>query len=358
MTPANASAASRCSAPSRSPSPPSPVFPGAELARIATAGAIFATSSPAAGSQASATLANTTAPTASPHGHPEDELSGPDESLPLGLMAVGDYASPIAAQEHGLVILAMGQPYWLVPTADRFVLLVETAVFAPALLQLQRFRRESLHWPPAPLTNANAPAIDFLTPALWVLLIVATFLTQSNYPTLRLVGALESHALFNRAEWWRPVTALFLHADAGHLVANAGSGFLVFLAVLATFGRLRGWLLVTCAAIVGNIAAAAAQARSPYSSIGASTAIFGGLGLLTGRAIAVARHAPPHQRAKAVWVSLGTGLCVLALYGAGGPNVDLGAHLGGFISGLLIGLTTRQQPPAKIDGPPSAQTCQ
>jgi len=137
---------------------------------------------------------------------------------------------------------------------------------------------------------------------------------------------------------------LFLHADAGHVVSNALSGLLVFTAVLQTLGRLRGWLLIAAAALVGNLAVAAINYPAPYRSLGASTAIFAGVGLLTGRALrVVARSEHPH-RWRALFVALASGLIVLALYGAGGVHIDLGAHVTGFIAGLAAGYLVIAQP--------------
>jgi membrane associated rhomboid family serine protease len=109
------------------------------------------------------------------------------------------------------------------------------------------------------------------------------------------------------------------------VISNALSGLLVFSAVLSTVGRARGWLLLLVASLLGNLAVAAANYPAPYSSVGASTAIFAGVGLLTGRAIRIAwRSVHPH-RWRAMFTPFAAGATVLALYGAGGQRVDVGA---------------------------------
>jgi rhomboid protease GluP len=121
------------------------------------------------------------------------------------------------------------------------------------------------------------------------------------------------------------------------VISNALGGLLVFPAVLSSSGRLRGWLLLLLASVAGNLAVAAANYPGPYSSLGASTAIFAGVGLLTGRAIRVGwRSAHPH-RWRAMFAPFAAGLTVLALHGAGGQRVDVGAHLTGFVAGLALG---------------------
>jgi membrane associated rhomboid family serine protease len=133
------------------------------------------------------------------------------------------------------------------------------------------------------------------------------------------------------------VTALFLHADASHVTSNALGGLLVFSATLSTFGWLRGWTLLAIASVVGNLAVAAVNFPQPYISVGASTAIFAGVGLLTGRAVRVAWRSSHPYRWRAMFVPLAAGLTVLALHGAGGQRVDVGAHLTGFLAGVVFG---------------------
>jgi rhomboid protease GluP len=172
---------------------------------------------------------------------------------------------------------------------------------------------------------------------LWAVCVLVIFNYSVARPAWVDHGALNSAAMFDRGEWWRALTALFLHADAAHVVSNALSGLLVFSAVGSTLGRLRGWLLLFIASIFGNVAVAAANHPGPYSSIGASTAIFAGVGLLTGRAIRVAWRSDHPHRWRAMFGPFAAGMTVLALHGAGGQRVDVGAHLAGFVAGLVAG---------------------
>jgi membrane associated rhomboid family serine protease len=170
-----------------------------------------------------------------------------------------------------------------------------------------------------------------------VLAVFAVFWAQGEWPGLTDAGLLDAERVFGQDEWWRAGSALWLHGDLGHLVANAGGGVLVFSAVVATFGFGAGWALIGAAAAAGNIAAVVLQHGERYRSLGASTAIFAGLGLLAGRAIRVmGRSGHPH-RWRTMGVPLAAGLIVLGLYGAGGVEVDVLAHATGFGAGLLAG---------------------
>lgn len=260
------------------------------------------------------------------------------EQVPTDLVEAGAYPTVEAGFDHGLVVLAMGQPYWLVPHDGSFCLLVEPHALIDAREQLARFDRESIGWPPRPIKkNLPARKTELLTPMLWCLLLLAVFWLQGEWPGWTDAGAIDAQAVFNRGEWWRLGTALFLHADTAHVVANTLSGLLVFSAVLSTMGRLRGWLLLALASVAGNLAVTALHYPGSYRSLGASTAVFAGLGLLTGRAVGVVRQAERQCRWRAMFAPFGAGLTVLALYGAGGMNIDVAAHITGFAAGIILG---------------------
>jgi membrane associated rhomboid family serine protease len=273
-------------------------------------------------------------------------MSSPDlpaeatsERVPGDLAEAGVYPTSTEGFDHGLVVLAMGESYCLVPSDTGYRLLVEPPALAAVRAQLACFDRESVGWPPRPMAE-NPPAWKFelFTPLLWALVVLAVFWGQGAWPgSWEEAGALDTRAVFDHGEWWRLGTALFLHADVGHLVSNVFSGIFVFAAVFSTIGRRRGWLLLALAAIAGNLAAAALNYPGPYQSLGASTAIFAGLGLLTGRAIRVLRRTGQPHRWRAVFVPLAAGLTLLGLYGAGELHTDVGAHVTGFAAGLTLG---------------------
>ena len=259
-------------------------------------------------------------------------------ALESDLVEAGVYATMAEADEHGLVMLAAGHAYWVDENAGQFRLLVEPPAMTAARHHLAAYDRERLTWPPPPIVDPWRPGKgDRLTPLLWCASVLILFNVSHNSPAWFDRGALDSQAVFGGGEWWRIFTALFLHADAGHVISNALSGILVFSATLSTFGRLRGWALLLVASAIGNLAVAGINFPGPYSSVGASTAIFAGVGLLTGRAICVAWRSRHPHRWRAMFGPLAAGLTVLALHGAGGQRVDVGAHLTGFCAGLALG---------------------
>jgi rhomboid protease GluP len=261
------------------------------------------------------------------------------DEAPVELAEAGVYPTAAAGFEHGLVALAMGQAYWLVFSESGYRLLVEPPALASVREQLACFDRESAGWPPPPAVDRPAlPRAERLTPLVWGIVVLAVYSVQSALPgAWEEAGALDTQALFDRGEWWRVGTALFLHADLGHVLANVVSGFFVFSALTSTIGRLRGWLLLALASVGGNLAVAALNYPGPYRSIGASTAVFAGLGLLTGRAVRALHRENEQRRWRAVFVPLAAGVTLLGLFGAGGLRTDVVAHATGFAAGLILG---------------------
>ena len=149
----------------------------------------------------------------------------------------------------------------------------------------------------------------------------------------------------------RLVTALTLHSDWAHVAGNTLFGGL-FLAILA--GRLGvgvGALCFVATGAAGNFANVLYYGTQ-HVSVGASTGVFGLVGVLSGLA-AWQRHqtAPPRRGA---WVAFAAGLGIVAMLGTGGPRVDLSAHVFGLIAGTAAGialalpLATRSDPPRPL----------
>lgn len=135
-------------------------------------------------------------------------------------------------------------------------------------------------------------------------------------------------------ELWRALTALTLHADLGHALANALFGALFLGAACGALGAGVGCALVLLAGAGGNLANALFQS-SAHVSVGASTAVFGAVGLLSGLGVARWRR---RSHGRNAWVPVGAGLALLAMLGTAGTRVDLWAHLFGLLVGAAVGI--------------------
>lgn len=132
---------------------------------------------------------------------------------------------------------------------------------------------------------------------------------------------------------YRATTALMIHADAAHLIGNM-VGIVVFgTAVAAETGWGLGWLMILVSGIAGNLLNAVLH-ETGHLSIGASTAVFGALGILAGYQV-IRRFRSKGKRFAAL-APLACGLALLGFIGSG-ENVDIMAHLFGFITGIGLG---------------------
>ena len=137
-------------------------------------------------------------------------------------------------------------------------------------------------------------------------------------------------------ETWRAVTALTLHADLAHVLSNA-AGAAVFVAALSSMlGSGLAFALFLLAGAGGNLLNAYFYGP-PHMSIGASTAVFGAVGMLGGLAMAKRRKAVQRGRRRA-WIPIAAALGLLAILGTGGGRVDVLAHLFGFSFGAVLGV--------------------
>lgn len=267
-----------------------------------------------------------------------------DDSATEPLTEAGRYASDAAAHERGLVALASGSAYWLEHDADGCRLLVPAGEAERVRGQLELFERENADWSPRrPSGSAEQTgrfADGLFVACCWAVAEIACYAAQERWPAVVEAGAVDARAIFSGGEIWRAATALFLHADAQHIASNLASGLFLFATVFALFGRLRGGLLLAGSAVAGNLASAAIHWPGDYRSIGASTAVFAGLGLLTGRATRRAVDGMRGGRSvgHAWFPPLAAGLTVLGLFGAGEQRVDVLAHATGFVAGLIAGL--------------------
>ena len=140
--------------------------------------------------------------------------------------------------------------------------------------------------------------------------------------------------LIRHGEWWRVFTALGLHADAGHLIANLALGSVFAVLLSERLGTGLSWLAILLAGAAGNALNAWIQPDG-HTSIGASTAVFGALGLLA--ALSWRQGAARGMGGLRRWLPLAAGLMLLSFLGVGGERTDVIAHVLGFAVGVTFG---------------------
>jgi rhomboid protease GluP len=255
----------------------------------------------------------------------------------------GDPLSHAAAQDWSLALRAVELPHRVRRRGHGFAVLVPPSCAVQADAEIARFEAENPDGPappPPPPPPALHPAAN---PTLAALALLAGFHVLAGSPGAlgrfpeewqNLGGA--DAALILAGAWERCLTALTLHADAGHLLSNLLFGGIFFYAL--TREMRAGWaaLAFTLSGGLGN--AANALLHGPgHHSVGASTGVFGLVGALAG--LRALRDDPAGRAAwRRVLIPLGAGASFLALLGAEGENTDLGAHALGFAAWALLGL--------------------
>lgn len=131
-------------------------------------------------------------------------------------------------------------------------------------------------------------------------------------------------------EWWRLITAGFLHFGAIHLLLNLYALVYVGVALEPRFGSKRFAGIYLAALVGGNVAAY--QFQSPQSfSAGASGAIMGMFGAM---ALIGLRYLSGRQQR--IWLQSAVFPIVATLaFGFSQPNISNAAHIGGLLCGFV-----------------------
>lgn len=132
-------------------------------------------------------------------------------------------------------------------------------------------------------------------------------------------------------EVWRLVTPIFLHGGLMHFLFNTFAIFIFAPALELILGRFKFLFLFFFAGLVGNIATL--LLGSPMMAyLGASGALYGLLGLYLYMVLFRKELMDPASR-QVVTVMLIIGLIYTILW----PNINLYAHLFGFLGGFALG---------------------
>ena len=253
----------------------------------------------------------------------------------LDLVELYGSLSRAQCEERMLVLQSVGIGSQLVFAGGHWHLFVSAADASFARQQLDRYEREN---PPRPVPVAP-PAmqpyagIGALAYALTMVLVGYLAGIGAFDGDWLEAGALRAGEVL-RGELWRPITALTLHLDVAHLVANLGFGMLFGYFAGQLLGPGVAWLTIVGAAAAANLVTSLVQAPS-HSSVGASTAVFATLGMLAAYGWRQ-RHSVAERWAYR-YAPIVAGVALLAFLGVGDERTDVLAHLAGFVTGAIAG---------------------
>ncbi|WOK99136.1 hypothetical protein Cni_G07848 [Canna indica] len=156
--------------------------------------------------------------------------------------------------------------------------------------------------------------------------------------TLDRLGALDFKKVVVEGERWRLFACMWLHAGVIHLLANNLSLLFTGMRLEEEFGFVKIGLLYILSGFGGSLMSCFSLQSNV--SVGASGAIFGLLGAMLSELIT---NWSIYTNKCTALFSL---LVVIAINMAVGavPHVDSSAHLGGFISGFLLGFVLLMRP--------------
>jgi membrane associated rhomboid family serine protease len=184
--------------------------------------------------------------------------------------------------------------------------------------------------------SADAPVLTYILIGICVVTFIGGTagggsLTGSGLggSTLLTEGAL-SRAAIADGEYWRLITAGFLHGGFFHLLFNMFSLYILGSMLEPAIGRVRFALIYFVSLLCGSFGALLIETNANALTVGASGAIFG----LMSAAVIVMRNRGinPMESGLGLWI----GLNLLLTFTI--PNISIGGHIGGLIGGAVAAL--------------------
>jgi rhomboid protease GluP len=151
--------------------------------------------------------------------------------------------------------------------------------------------------------------------------------------TLVECGGVYGPAVMLGGEWWRLASAMFLHGGIEHLALNMVSLLIVGRMTEETFGRQVYLAIYLSAGAMGFLVSLIAHPVTV--SIGASGAIFGLFGAMGGFAFFHRRRLG--ERYRLFMREFGVILGLNLILGLTLPSIDMSAHVGGLVLGIVAG---------------------
>lgn len=253
--------------------------------------------------------------------------SDPGSDTPAAFVARNE----AQARDWALVLISRGIESTLGqdPISGRWFLLVPANLRDRGADELRAYHRENRRW--LWRRAVNDTELEFHWGALaWVLANVFLFQFGLAFAERGWFDPVR----FSRGEWWRAITAVWLHHDIAHLASNAIYGALVLGLSLGRYGLGLGLLGGLMGGVAGNLLGFWVRSGRDYTGLGASGMVMAGLGMLAAYSVRWWRHG--RSATRFVLPGLFAGGFLFLQLGTS-PGGDVVAHLGGFLAGLIVG---------------------
>ncbi len=147
--------------------------------------------------------------------------------------------------------------------------------------------------------------------------------------TLLLFGAKNGYFVLGQGEWWRLITAGFLHGGLIHILMNSWVLYDLGTTVEQFYGTRRMLVIYFVSSVIGFLVS---TFWNPGTSIGASAALFGLIGAMI--ALGVTNKSTLGSAIKSMYVRWAIYGLIFSLII---PMIDIAAHLGGLAAGFAVG---------------------
>ncbi|MGN0362864.1 MAG: rhomboid family intramembrane serine protease [Bilifractor sp.] len=225
---------------------------------------------------------------------------------------------------------------WAHDTVDRYIMLYgndilqESPMNPGAGMNARRTLRKA----------AGIPIVTILLILINIIVFLFEELTggSTGENTVVAYGAQYAPYIIDGHQWWRLFTSMFIHFGFSHIFSNMISLSYCGWSLEQQYGKIRYLVLYLASGIGGNILSLCIDAATGnYNlSAGASGAIFGLIGAYAGAAVMDRKKT--NRRANPWLMIIFSLLMFVQNIGAG---INIWAHLGGMITGFLLGMLLR-----------------
>lgn len=180
-------------------------------------------------------------------------------------------------------------------------------------------------WKELPVVSGMLVAVNV------IVFIICTFTGDLLYN----MGELGVYGILVQKEYFRVISAMFLHSDFHHIFNNMVILFFLGAMIEKEIGHFRYAAIYFLSGITGNLLSLTVRviAHDPAVSIGASGGVFGIDGVLLALVL-FAGHSIENVTIPRVFLMI-----AYSLYsGFVGVSVDNAAHVGGLLTGFLLGV--------------------
>ena len=169
---------------------------------------------------------------------------------------------------------------------------------------------------------------------VWMAMVALGASTLRGDPALLYAWGGNATSAVQAGEWWRLLTATFLHAGLIHLAFNMLGLYSIGALLERIYGHTQFLLIYLVSGLAGSVASLQFSAQTKVS-VGASGAVFGIAGaLIVG--VYQHRHALPKHFSRPLISGMLPFLGYSLLMGLAQANIDNGAHVGGLVAGALV----------------------